>query len=142
MPLNHVTSRIRLDMRSEVPIYIQIVDQVRQMIARDELVPGDQLPTVRELATELKVNWNTVARAYRILDEARLISTQRGRGTYVWEKLSDEANLKIRQEGIIGLAQRYLCEAAEQGYSPEEAEETFARLLKEWKDGKPPTRTE
>lgn len=140
--MNHVTSQIRLDLRSDVPIYMQIIDQVRQMIARQELVPGDQLPTVRELATELKVNWNTVARAYRILDEARLISTQRGRGTYVWETLSEEANRKIRQEGIQSLAQRFISEAAAQGYSPEETEETIERVLQNWKDGTPPARTE
>lgn len=67
--------QIKLDFRSEVPIYSQIAEQIQQLVAKGELHLGDQLPTVRELATELRVNFNTVARAYRLLDDARLIST-------------------------------------------------------------------
>ena len=62
--------QFQLDFRSGVPIYTQIVEQVRQKVASGELRQGDQLPTVRQLATELRVNFNTVARAYRLLDEA------------------------------------------------------------------------
>ena len=57
-----------------------------------------ELPTVRQLATELRVNFNTVARAYRHLDEAGLISTQHGRGTYVWELPSEEASHQLRRQ--------------------------------------------
>ena len=74
---------IHLDFGSNEPIYIQIVDQVRLQLTTGELNPGDQLPTVRQLASDLRVNFNTIARAYRLLDEAGLISTQRGRGTYL-----------------------------------------------------------
>ena len=81
---------ITIDFRSGHPIYLQIVEQARKQIADGELQPGDQLPTVRQLATDLRVNFNTVARAYRLLDNAGLISTQHGRGTYVWEKPSEE----------------------------------------------------
>ena len=76
-----------------IPIYVQIVDQVRAQLLTGELKPGDQLPTVRQLASDLRVNFNTIARAYRLLDEAGLISTQRGRGTYLLEhdeKATDE----------------------------------------------------
>ena len=73
-----------------MPIYTQIVEQIRGMVANGELRAGIQLPTVRELAAELRVNFNTVARAYRMLDEAGLISTQRGRGTFIWEQPSAE----------------------------------------------------
>ncbi len=81
---------IQLDFRSGQPIYLQIVEQIRKLVAGGELKQGDQLPTVRQLATELRVNFNTVARAYRLLDEAGLISTQQGRGTYIWEAPSPE----------------------------------------------------
>ncbi len=87
---------ISLDFRSGQPIYVQIIEQIRQMVAAGELKPGDQLPTVRQLATDLRVNFNTVARAYRLLDEAGLISTQQGRGTYIWEIPSKEATELIR----------------------------------------------
>ena len=61
---------IELDFRTHFPIYFQIVDQIQRRIDAGELKPGDQLPTVRKLADELSVNFNTVARAYRRLDEA------------------------------------------------------------------------
>ena len=73
--------KISIDLRSDIPIYLQIVEQIRQQLTSGGLKPGDQLPTVRALASELRINFNTVGRAYRVLDESRLISTQRGRGT-------------------------------------------------------------
>jgi GntR family transcriptional regulator len=114
------------------------VEQIEQLIASHHLNPGDQLPTVRELATELKVNWNTVARAYRMLDEAHLISTQRGRGTYVWELPNEETLRLLRQESLDGLTRRYLREAAERGSTPEEVYETFQQQLETWKQGVQP----
>ncbi len=77
---------LQLDLHSGLPIYIQIIDQIKQQIANRSLKPGDQLPTVRALAQELRINFNTVARAYRLLDEAGIISTQQGRGTYIMEE--------------------------------------------------------
>jgi GntR family transcriptional regulator len=74
---------LELDFRSGIPIYLQVVDRIKEMIANGRLKPGDQLPTVRALALELRVNFNTVARAYRILDENGIISTQQGRGTAI-----------------------------------------------------------
>jgi GntR family transcriptional regulator len=70
-----------LDFRSGVPVYVQLVEQVLQYLSSGSLKPGDQLPTVRQMAAALRVNFNTVARAYRMLDEAGLISTQQSRGT-------------------------------------------------------------
>jgi len=74
-----------LDLHSGIPIYLQIVEQIQKLAASGQLLPGDQLPTVRQLAAEIRVNFNTVARAYRMLDDAGLISTQQGRGTYLLE---------------------------------------------------------
>ena len=83
--LTPLVSRIRLDFRSGVPIYTQVMEQIEQLVEAGVLQPGDQLPTVRALAQELRVNFNTIARAYRLLDEAGIISTQQGRGTYILE---------------------------------------------------------
>jgi GntR family transcriptional regulator len=133
--------QITLDFRSGQPIYIQIMDQIRRMVEDGELQRGDQLPTVRQLAADLRVNWNTVARAYRLLDEAGLISTQRGRGTYIWETPSEEIIHRLRKQGLEGLTHHFLAGAARQGFSPEEVASIFEQQLIEWKKGLPPKET-
>lgn len=131
--------QIKLDFRSGQPIYVQIIDQIRQMMASGDLKPGDQLPTVRQLATDLRVNFNTVARAYRVLDEAGLISTQQGRGTYIWEMPSEEASQRLRQQGLESLTRRYLAAAARMGSSPSEVAEAVVRNIRSWQEhGTPP----
>ena len=117
-----------LDMRSEAPIYVQIVEQVRQRVATGELQPGDQLPTVRQMATDLRVNFNTVARAYRLLDEAGLISTQQGRGTYIWEGPTEETLKQLKKKSLEELARNYLDEASRLGYSLEDALEELKHI--------------
>ncbi|HHW99476.1 MAG TPA: GntR family transcriptional regulator, partial [Firmicutes bacterium] len=72
-----------LDHRSPIPIYVQLQNQVKQAIAGGVLAPGEQLPSVRELAGRLAVNPNTIARAYQELEREGLIETLRGRGTFV-----------------------------------------------------------
>src|SRR5678815_3858243 len=99
---------LQIDFRSGLPIYIQIVNQVQSQMAAGILKPGDQLPTVRALAEELRVNFNTVARAYRILDEARIISTQQGRGTYITEVPPQKKKKKLRRESLQALTERYI----------------------------------
>jgi GntR family transcriptional regulator len=130
--------QITLDFRSGQPIYIQIMDQIRQMVENGELQRGDQLPTVRQLATELRVNWNTVARAYRLLDEAGLISTQRGRGTYIWDTPSAEIIRRLQKQGLDGLTHHFLAQVARQGFSPDEVASIFEQHLAEWKKGLQP----
>ncbi|MEW6094300.1 MAG: GntR family transcriptional regulator [Chloroflexota bacterium] len=111
---------IELDFRSGIPIYLQLVGRIKEMIADGHLKPGDQLPTVRALATELRVNFNTVARAYRILDEAGVISTQQGRGTYILENPPPEVSDAMRSATFETLTERYLADATRLGFSPEE----------------------
>ncbi|HSF83486.1 MAG TPA: GntR family transcriptional regulator [Anaerolineales bacterium] len=126
--------KFQLDFRSGEPIYTQIMEQIQQMLASDELQQGDQLPTVRQLATELRVNFNTVARAYRLLDEAGLISTQQGRGTYILDKPSQETVQRLRQHGLESLTRRYLAEAAHLDYSPQEVAELMVRHIRAWQE--------
>jgi GntR family transcriptional regulator len=75
----------RLDPRSGVPAYRQLVDQVRQAVRLGLLRPGDQLPPVREVVTQIAINPNTVHRAYRDLEAEGLVEGQQGRGTFVLE---------------------------------------------------------
>jgi GntR family transcriptional regulator len=135
--LNGLAGKILVDFRSSEPIYLQIARQIEQLMTQGQLKPGDQLPTVRRLATELRINFNTVTRAYHVLDEARLISTQRGRGTYVWETPSDETTRRIRAEGMEAATRRYLEEVAQLGFSAAEVRERLEHHLAEW-EGKVP----
>jgi GntR family transcriptional regulator len=127
---------LQIDFRSGLPIYIQIVNQVQAQIAGGILKPGDQLPTVRALAEELRVNFNTVARAYRILDEARIISTQQGRGTYITEIPPPKVTEKLRKEALEALTQRYLSEAERLDFSKEEIIEMVRDQITNWKEAK------
>ena len=126
--MNPLTGKIKLDFRSNEPIYLQIARQVEQLVAKGELNLGDQLPTVRELATELRINFNTVSRAYRVLDETRLISTQRGRGTYIWEQPTEETMRQLKKKSLEELSRTYQNEVIQLGYSLDEAIEELKRI--------------
>ena len=124
--MNTLAGKIRVDFRSGEPIYLQIARQIEQLVAQGDLKLGDQLPTVRELATELRINFNTVTRAYKVLDESRVISTQRGRGTYIWEEPPGD---ELRQKGLQELARAYLDEVNRLGYTGTEARQALEALL-------------
>ncbi len=72
-----------LDVKSGVPFHRQIVDQIKYGIASERLLPGEQLPTVRELAVSLQINPNTVRKAYSELEILGILDTQQGTGTFV-----------------------------------------------------------
>ena len=129
---------IKIDFRSGEPIYVQIVEQIQRLVAAGELKLGDQLPTVRQLATDLRVNFNTVARAYRLLDEAGLISTQQGRGTYIWEEPSEKTTATLRKHSLEVLVRRCLSRAARLGCAPEEVQAEFTRQMHDWQAGDMP----
>ncbi|KPJ56131.1 MAG: hypothetical protein AMS16_02935 [Planctomycetes bacterium DG_58] len=74
---------ITLDLRDQTPIYEQLVESIKELVNRGELRPGDSLPTVRQLAQDLAVNLNTVARAYRELANQGILSVRQGRGASV-----------------------------------------------------------
>jgi GntR family transcriptional regulator len=126
---------IKLDFRLGIPIYVQIMEQIKQQIAGGALHPGDQLPTVRQMAVDLGVNFNTVARAYRLLDEAGIISTQHGRGTYILEAIPPEADDQLRCQALEKLTRRYLAQAATLNFTPQEVAEQFEKHLATWEAG-------
>jgi len=131
--------QIRIDLLSKIPIYIQVIDQIKHMIATGTLKPGDQLPTVRQMAADLRVNFNTIARAYRMLDEDGLISTQHGRGTYILPPSSEANGERLRREDLDWLTRHFLNEAAGLDYSPAEVRKVFDEQVREWlEEGSPP----
>ncbi len=131
--------QIKLEFRSKIPIYVQIIDQIKHLIASGVLVPDDQLPTVRDLASDLDVNFTTVARAYRLLDDEGLISTQHGRGTYILPLPEGQTNGDFRREDLDRLTRHFLNESARLGYSPDEVAEIVKDNIYLWEtEGKPP----
>jgi GntR family transcriptional regulator len=74
---------LKLDPSSSVPIYSQVVDQIKALVASRALRPGDRLPSVRDLAVGLRVNRNTAARAYQMLEIEKVIETRRGDGSFI-----------------------------------------------------------
>lgn len=118
---------LEIDFRSGIPIYLQVVERIQERLASGQLRPGDQLPTVRSLALELRVNFNTIARAYRIMDESGIISTQQGRGTYILEMPPPQLVGSMRIKAIQDLTQRYIADAQRLGVDPSE----LARVLNE-----------
>jgi GntR family transcriptional regulator len=132
--------QVELDFRSGVPIYVQIMDQIKHLVAAGSLRPGDQLPTVRQLATDLRINFNTVARAYRMLDEQGLISTQQGRGTYILEPESQRSAEQLRRQDLEWLTRHFLNEAARLSYTPADVQTVFKHFLQQWvSEGSPPS---
>ena len=114
------------------------------LVTEGSFQPGDQLPTVRELAVDLRINFSTVARAYRVLDEQHLISTQRGRGTYIDQPpapRSDQAQgdeLSHQGEGQLEeMAQDFIRSAGKTGASREQVERAFKQALEAWKNDHP-----
>ncbi len=135
--------QIEVDLISKVPIYVQIIDQIKHMIATGALRPDDQLPTVRQLATDLRVNFNTIARAYRMLDEEGLISTQHGRGTYILGPVSEKNGEKLRRQDLDWFTRHYLNEAHQLGYSAEDIQPILTEYLQAWREhGTPPAEHE
>jgi GntR family transcriptional regulator len=116
-----------LDLRSGVPVYRQIIDQVRVGMASGALTSGDQLPTVRQLAVDLAINPNTVLRAYRELELGGLLETQQGTGTFITQKKvrRDEAE---RARQLSQLAGEFLARAGAAGFTAEELLEQLREL--------------
>ncbi len=106
----------KLDPKSGVPFYRQIIDQIRYGIAAGTLKVGEQLPTVRSLAVQLKVNLNTVSKAYRDLEIQNILETQQGTGTFIGS-VEVNINPKERQVKLTGICTEFLSIAASYGFS-------------------------
>jgi GntR family transcriptional regulator len=124
--------KLIIDHESSVPIYVQIEDSIHSLIAAGQLQPGEQLPTIRELAAEIRVNLNTVARAYFELDKEGVISTQRGKGTFVTGVLDKGQIERKRQRLLHSIIESALEEARRLGYSPAEIKKAFLEEMKTW----------
>lgn len=117
-----------LDLHNGVPVYRQLVDQVRAGIASGSLAAGDQLPTVRQLAVDLAINPNTVLKAYRELELGGLLETQQGTGTFVAHR-KPERNRVDREGQLTQIANECAARAGAAGFKVEELIEGLRELL-------------
>lgn len=116
-----------LDHRSPIPIYVQLQEQIKQAVAGEILVEGDQLPSVRELAGRLTVNPNTISRAYQELEREGLIESLRGRGTFVAQVKALEP--PVRRLRISDALDNLIREGLRLGVARSELEQIFAERL-------------
>jgi GntR family transcriptional regulator len=116
-----------LDLHSGMPVYRQIIDQVRGGIAAQTLSAGDQLPTVRQLAVDLEINPNTVMRAYRELELGGLLETHQGTGTFISDKKISRNNAE-RERQLDQLAADAAARAGAAGFTVDELLERLSEL--------------
>ena len=119
LPQNRNSFLFRLDFHSGVPVYRQIIDQVLAGIASSALAPGDQLPTVRQLAVDLCINPNTVIRAYRELEIRGILETQQGTGTFISRQKVERDDAERRRR-LGQLAAECVASAGSAGFTLEE----------------------
>jgi GntR family transcriptional regulator len=117
-----------LDLHSGVPVYRQIIDQVRSGVASGSLSAGDQLPTVRQLAVDLAINPNTVLRAYRELELGGLLETHQGTGTFVANK-KVEKNSAERDRRLTQMAGEFAARAGAAGFTLEDLIDRLREML-------------
>jgi len=123
---------IRVDHESGVPLYAQIIEKIKHLVATGRLKPGDQLPTIRQLAVDLRVNPNTVVHAYHELGSQGVISTQQGRGTFIAAHPDEGRLAEMRRDRLRTI----MLEALSLGYKAEEMRTAFQVQLKEWEEEK------
>jgi GntR family transcriptional regulator len=114
----------QIDQKSGIPIYIQIMDQIKHLIATGALQPGQQLPTIRELAVNLTINLHTVAHAYAELEREGFLTIQRGRGTFITDGHSEQ---QLEVESLF-------VEALSLGYDPDQLEQALTAQIDHWRD--------
>lgn len=108
------------------PLYVQIIDEVRRLIANGTLAPGDPVPSVRTLSASLRLNHLTVHQAYRTMESSGVLEVQRGRGTFVSPSVSVP---ETRDAALLAVAERALQEASRHGIGAEDFASAISRCI-------------
>ena len=119
---------LEVDVRSPVAIYEQIIDNIQRLVREDKLIPGADLPSVRQLASDLEINPNTVARAYSLLEKDGIIETARRRGTRISDSALSRAQLSLAGR-IEKAVDRVVRETAHLGIDPDDLVQALIRRL-------------
>jgi GntR family transcriptional regulator len=122
---------ISIDQNDPTPLYAQLEREIRVGIATGNIKPAQQLPTVRQLAVDLRVNANTVARVYLALEREGVLTTKRGVGTFVAEGVPEKTHAPHRERRLRQAIDRFLTEATSLGYKPREIVRALARRIRE-----------
>lgn len=115
-----------MEFNENLPIYIQIMNLIKSRMISGELSGGDKLPSVREFSKELRVNPNTIQRAYQELEREELVFTQRGMGTFVTEDI--QTINKLKRDMATNIVQDFLITMKELGFSTNE----IIEIVSEW----------
>ena len=118
---------VDVDPKDPTPLHAQLERGIRVAIATRRLQPGDRLPTVRQLAVDLRINANTVAKVYLALEREGVVTTKRGVGTFIAEAQPPAAHDSVRERRLSALVDQLIAEAAALGYSPDEVMGHLAR---------------
>ena len=132
---------VSIDTRDRMPIYAQLEQGLRAAIAAGRLRVGDQLPTVRQLAVDLRVNANTVARVYTDLERDAVLETRRGVGTFVRARPAEARSAEEHSRRLKALVTRMLGDLAEAGFTLEELIAELERRHRQAPRGEGPERT-
>ena len=124
---------IRLDQDAQVPLFRQITDQIKQLVAANRVQPGERLPTVRDLAHYLGISPGTVVRAYVELEREQVISSRRGAGTVVTTRAVDPQVSMLRHNRLSNMVSGSILEALSLGFTIEEVEATFSLHAARWR---------
>ncbi len=122
--------QFRLDALSGVPVYRQIIDQVMAGIAAGRLAPGNQLPTVRQLAVDLAINPNTVTRAYREMEIRGVLETQQGSGTFISQREIQRDDVE-RQRRLDQITGEFVARAGSEGFEVQDLLDRLNALQRE-----------
>src|SRR2546423_7353111 len=112
-----MTAEFNIDARDPTPLYAQLARAIRFAIATGRLAVGDQLPTVRQLAVNLRINANTVAKVYAELERAGVLETRRGVGTFVSARPNEAASRRDRERHLRELTEHFIAETQTRGFS-------------------------
>jgi GntR family transcriptional regulator len=126
-----VPERFQIDRASPLPVYVQLAEQIRLLVRRGAIAPGDPLPTVRELAVALNLNANTVTRVYRDLQQEGLLRLERGLGTFVAPQQRETTLADRDYQRIVKRTRELVALSRESGLTARELAQLVEGIWKE-----------